>query len=167
MLDRRVDLLVGAAGDGPSGGGYIVEELGTVQFLFVVAPTHPLAAIDRVLSKDDLQAHRAISVSDSARRLVPKTIGLLFGQDTLTVPNMRAKIAYQRAGLGFGFLPEPYVRASLAQGLLVEKHVEEPRGPDGFSLAWRTGEEGQAMRWWLERLRAPGTFDRLIAASMP
>jgi DNA-binding transcriptional LysR family regulator len=167
LLDRRVDLLVGAAGDGPSGGGYIVEELGTVQFLFVVAPTHPLAAIDRVLTKDDLQAHRAISVSDSARRLVPKTIGLLFGQDTLAVPNMRAKIAYQRAGLGFGFLPEPYLRASLAQGLLVEKHVEEPRGPDAFSLAWRTGEEGQAMRWWRERLRAPGTFERLIAASMP
>ena len=166
LLDRRVDLLVAAAGEGPSGGGYIAEELGTVQFLFVVAPSHPLAAIDRVLTKDDLQCHRAISVNDSARRLVPKTIGLLFGQDTLAVPNMRAKIAYQRAGLGFGFLPEPYVREALARGALVEKQVEEPRGPDAFHLAWRTGEEGQAMRWWRERLGRPGTFERLLAASM-
>jgi DNA-binding transcriptional LysR family regulator len=165
LLDRRVDLLVAAAGEGPSGGGYIAEELGTVQFLFVVAPSHPLAAIDRVLTKDDLQCHRAISVNDSARRLVPKTIGLLFGQDTLAVPNMRAKIAYQRAGLGFGFLPEPYVRDALTHGELVEKQVEEPRGPDAFHLAWRTGEEGQAMRWWRERLGRPGTFERLLAAS--
>lgn len=165
LLDRRVDLLIAAAGEGPSGGGYVAERLGTVQFVFVVAPTHPLAAIDRTLTKDDLQAHRAISVNDSARRLVPKTIGLLFGQDTLAVPDMRSKIAYQMAGLGFGFLPEPYVRDALARGALIAKKVEEPRGPDAFHLAWRTGEEGQAIRWWRERLRQPGAFDALLARS--
>ena len=165
LLDRRVDLLIAAAGEGPSGGGYVAEPFGTVQFVFVVAPTHPLSAIDRPLGKDDLQAHRAISVNDSARRLVPKTIGLLFGQDTLAVPDMRSKIAYQLAGLGFGFLPEPYIRDALARGELIEKQVEEPRGPDAFHLAWRTGEQGQAMRWWLERLRRPGAFDALLARS--
>ena len=85
LLDRRVDMLVAAAGEGPPGGGYLAEEMGTVDFVFVVATAHPLAAIDRVLTKDDLQAHRAISVADSARRLVPRTIGLLFGQDAFAV----------------------------------------------------------------------------------
>ena len=46
LLDRRVDLLVGAVGEGPSGGGYITEPMGSIDFLFAVAPTHPLAKID-------------------------------------------------------------------------------------------------------------------------
>lgn len=162
LLDRRVDLLVAAAGEGPSGGGYIAQEMGTVAFVFVVAPTHPLAGIDRTLTKDDLQAHRAVSVADSARRLVPRTIGLSFGQDTLAVPDMRTKIALQCAGLGFGFLPEPYARDAIARGALVVKEVEEPRWPEVFHLAWRTGEDGQAMRWWRERLGAAGTFERVL-----
>lgn len=44
LLDRRADLLVGAAGEGPSGGGYVVEPMGVVEFVFAVSPSHPLAA---------------------------------------------------------------------------------------------------------------------------
>ena len=69
LLDGRADLVVGAAGEGPPGGGYRTELIGQVRFLFVVAPSHPLAAIDRPLNKADLMAHRMISVADSARRL--------------------------------------------------------------------------------------------------
>eukprot|EP01037_Dinobryon_pediforme_P027834 gene27834-30871_t len=127
LLDRRVDLLIGAPGEGPAGGGYVAEQIGAVRFVFVVAPSHPLAAVEKVLSKADLHPYRAISVSDSARRMAPRTVGLLFGQDTLTVPDMRSKYALQLAGVGFGFLPEPCVRGALAAGTLVVKEVEEPR----------------------------------------
>jgi DNA-binding transcriptional LysR family regulator len=165
LLDRRVDVLVGAPGDGPSGGGYVAEEMGTIRFVFCVAPDHPLARIDRPLGKDDMQAHRAISVTDSARRLVPKTIGLLFGQDTLAVSDMRSKIRYQLAGIGFGFLPEPYVRDAIASGALVEKAVEETRPPETFHLAWRTGESGNALQWWLARCRTEGKLAEWIERS--
>ena len=84
-----------AAGEGPSGGGYVSEPMGTVEFVFAVAPTHPLAQHAGVLGKSELQAHRAIAVADSARRLAPRTVGLLFGQDTLTVPDMRSKLDFQ------------------------------------------------------------------------
>ncbi|RBG71962.1 LysR family transcriptional regulator, partial [Xanthomonas oryzae] len=43
LLDRRVDLIV-AAGEGPSGGGYVAEPIGTLRFVFAVASTHPLAS---------------------------------------------------------------------------------------------------------------------------
>src|SRR5471032_840421 len=43
LLDRRVDLLIGAPGDGPAGGGYVSEPIGSISFVFAVAPTHPLA----------------------------------------------------------------------------------------------------------------------------
>jgi DNA-binding transcriptional LysR family regulator len=164
LLDRRVDLLIGATGEGPSGGGYVSEVLGKAEFLFAVAPSHPLATIDHPLGKGDLHAHRAIAVADSARKLPPRTVGLLFGQDTLTVPDMRTKFALQLAGLGFGFLPVALARGAIRAGLLVEKQVEEPRGTETIQLVWRSGEEGAALAWWIERMKQPGTLDRLFAS---
>ncbi|MBN6152185.1 LysR family transcriptional regulator [Xanthomonas sp. AmX2] len=163
LLDRRVDLLVGAAGEGPSGGGYVAEPFGTLPFVFVVAPAHPLAQAAEPLGRAQLAEHRAIAVADSARRLLPRTVGLLFGQDTLTVPDMPNKYRLQLAGLGFGFLPEPYARAALADGRLVQKAVEEPKADEVFQLAWRSGEEGAALAWWRARMRRPGVFDAWIA----
>lgn len=161
LLDRRADLLVGAAGAGPSGGGYTAEPMGTAAFVFVVAPAHPLAAVQHALTKADLAEHRAIAVSDSARQLQARTVGLLFGQDTLSVPDMQTKHRYQLAGLGFGFLPEPFVRRDIEKGLLVEKQVEEARGEETLYLAWRTGEEGAALKWWKERLRKSPPLARM------
>lgn len=162
LLDRRVDLVIGAAGDGPSGGGYVSEVIGKVAFVFAVAPTHPLAAIDRPLTTGDLRDHRAIAVADSARKLLPRTVGLVFGQDTLTVPDMATKLAMQQSGLGFGFLPEPIARAALRAGQLIEKTVDEPRADEVLHLAWRSGEDGAALAWWLARMRQPATLVRLI-----
>ncbi len=162
LLDRRADLLVGAAGSGPSGGGYTSLPLATVSFVFVVAPGHPLAAIERPLSKADLSAWRAVSVSDSARQLQARTVGLLFGQDTLAVPDMQTKYDFQRAGLGFGFLPEPWVRDDLAQGRFVAKTVDEPKPDETLHLAWRTGEEGAALAWWKDRLRESDTVAEML-----
>ncbi|MFL9582311.1 LysR family transcriptional regulator [Stenotrophomonas sp. AB1(2024)] len=159
LLDRRADLLVGAAGEGPSGGGYVVEPLGVVRFVFAVAPGHPLAAVPEPLGRERLAAHCAIAVADSARRLLPRTVGLLMGQETVTVPDTVSKFRLQCAGLGFGFLPEPYVQAAVAQGRLVVRQVEEPKPDETFWLAWRTGEEGAALRWWRERMRQPGVME--------
>lgn len=155
LLDRRADLLVGAAGEGPSGGGYVVEPMGVVRFVFAVSPSHPLAAAPEPLGREQLATHCAIAVADSARRLLPRTVGLLMGQETVTVPDMVSKFRLQCAGLGFGFLPEPYVQQAVRDGRLVIKQVEEPKPDETFWLAWRTGEEGAALRWWRERLQRP------------
>jgi DNA-binding transcriptional LysR family regulator len=161
LLDRRVDLLVGAAGEGPPGGGYVVEAIGSMQFIFAVAPTHPLAGVMHPLGKDDLIAHRVISVADSARRLPARTVGLLLGQDTLTVPTLRCKFAFQIAGLGIGFLPERWARPAIDAGLLIQKEVVEPRSAENFYMAWRTGEQGSALEWWIKTLRQTNLLERL------
>lgn len=160
LLDRRADLLV-AAGEGPSGGGYVVEPLGTLRFVFAVAPAHPLAGRGRV-DAAELALHRAIAVADSARRLLPRTVGLQSTQDVLSVPDMQGKFALQCAGLGCGFLPEPCARSAITAGRLVAVEVEEPKPDETFYLAWRTGEQGQALAWWQRRLRAPGVFEQWL-----
>jgi len=161
LLGGRADILVGAAGEGPSGGGYNSLVMGSMEFVFAVSPDHPLAKIDKPLGKDDLHPYKAITVSDSVRKMTPRTVGLLFGQDALAVPDMHTKLDYQIAGLGFGFLPKPFAIHALAQGLLVEKQVKEPRQAEAISLAWRTGEPGQAAKWWIDQMKHPDIFERL------
>lgn len=162
LLDRRADLLVGAAGEGPSGGGYTTELIGKVSFVFVVAPGHPLAGATHPLSKGDLMAYRAVSVADSARLLQARTVGLLFGQNTLSVPDMQTKYRLQLAGLGFGFLPESWVQADIDAGTLLLKEVEEPKPDENLYLAWRTGEEGAALNWWRQRVRATSPISGML-----
>lgn len=162
LLERRADLLVGVAGDGPAGGGYVARALGELAFRFAVAPSHPLAGEAEPLTPTQLQRHRAIVVADSARLSPPRTVGLLMGQDALTVPSMELKYAFQRAGFGFGFLPAPTVQAAAERQELVVKEVEEPRAPETFYLAWRSGEAGAALDWWTRRLQQPGVFARLL-----
>ena len=77
------------------------------------------------------------------------------GQEMLTVPDMASKLKLQCEGVGFGFLPEPCARAAVARGQLVIREVEEHKPEETFWLAWRTGEDGAALRWWRERLRRP------------
>jgi DNA-binding transcriptional LysR family regulator len=161
LHDRRVDLLIGAAGEGPSGGGYSAEPIGKIAFIFTVAPSHPLAKATRPLGKAELHEHRAISVADSARLMPARTVGLLFGQDTLTVPDMRTKYEFQVAGLGFGFLPEHWARDAIAAGMLIEKKVKEPKPDETFYMAWRTSEEGAALKWWIDRVRKTKPLARL------
>jgi DNA-binding transcriptional LysR family regulator len=161
LLDRRVDLLIGAVGEGPSGGGYTTHEIGKIEFVFAVSPQHPLAHINHPLGKKELSQYRAISVSDSVRNLPPRTVGLLFGQDTLAVADMRTKLVFQLAGVGFGFLPEPIARQAINEGLLIEKEVEEKRSPDPLYLAWRSEETGAGLAWWIEKMKNPALLERL------
>lgn len=151
LREGRADLIV-AAGEGPPGGGYKAVAVGSLEFVFCVTPTHPLAKLQRPLVRDDLLEHTAIVVGDGARASADRTVGLLMGQRRITVPSMQAKIAAQTAGLGHGFLPRACVRADLEQGVLVELQIEQPRPPETFWLAWSTERMGEALKWWIQRL---------------
>lgn len=154
LRDGRADLAV-AASDGPAGGGYKAVAVGSLEFVFCVAPTHPLARLQRPLTRGDLLEHTAVVVGDGARLLTERTIGLLAGQKRITVPSMAAKIACQVAGLGHGFLPRACVQTELKRGTLIELPSEEPRPDEPFWLAWRTAQTGEALKWWRTRLQRP------------
>lgn len=152
LVTGRADLVVGASGDGPVGGGYASRELGTMGFAFVCAPQHAFAHADGPLSEDMILASRAVAVADSSRVLAPRTAALLHGQPVLTVPTMDAKLEAHRAGLGVGYVPRAWVREDLAAGRLVECAVQHPLPPAPLYLAWRTGNGGRALKWFLHVL---------------
>ena len=137
LVSGQADLAIGVTHDRAPPDGVKVEPLGTMGFVFAVAPHHPLAMVDEPITDAVLVRHRAVAVADSAHRLTPVTVNLLPGQDVFTVPTMQAKLEAQLRCLGCGFLPEPVAREHIAAGRLVVKSVERTRPPATFSYAWR------------------------------
>jgi len=163
LVTGRADLVLGAPGEGPAGGGYSARPLGMVQWQFMVAPTHPLAQAPEPVPPEAILKYRSIAAADSSRNLPPRTSGLLSGQDVLTVPDMRDKIAFQCAGFGVGYLPVHMTRVEVATGKLVVKRVLEPKPGAQVFIAWRTADNGKALRWFLNRLDDKALLESLLA----
>jgi len=103
-------------------------------------------------------------VADSARLLAPLTVGLLPGQDVLTVPSLATKLEVMMRGLGCGSLPVPIVRRHIEAGRLVRKATYEGRRTGKMHYAWRDAGHapGKALAWWINKLRGPATQRALL-----
>jgi DNA-binding transcriptional LysR family regulator len=163
LASNRADLIIGASGEGPTGGGYTSVPLGNVAMVFAVAPDHPLATAEEPLSSAEILKYRAVAVADSSRLLAPRSSGLLTGQEVLTVSDMAAKLEAQCQGLGVGYLPRYWIESALEQGRLVIKEVEGAINNPTVIIAWRSDHEGKALKWFVERLKDAVTQDRLFA----
>lgn len=159
------DLAIGVGPEVLSANGIQHKPLGSIHFVYAVAPHHPLAHAPEPLSDGTLQQHRAVAVADSVSRGNGLTFGLLGGQDVLTVASMREKLDAQLRGLGGGNLPcclaNPYIEA----GHLVAKKTESAMREVTLSYAWRGGKavtQGRALQWWLQQLESPTTRAALL-----
>ena len=151
----RADLAIGASGEAPPGRNFSVRPLGALEMVLVAAPFHPLCREPGPLAAESIRAHRAVSIADSSRLLPARTVGLLSGQDTLTVPSLSAKTAALAAGLGVGFVPRWIAESEAQAGRLRILAVQAERTSAELQLAWRAGEEGRAARWFVKRLEDP------------
>ncbi|MDE2394603.1 MAG: LysR family transcriptional regulator [Burkholderiales bacterium] len=166
LVSGQVDLAIGVSGLHPNPGGIELRPLGKLEFIFCVAPHHPLAAMDEPLSDAELVHHRAVAVADTAQRMAPLTVNLLPGQDVLTVPSMRAKLEALLRCLGCGFVPEPLARPHLEAGHLVRKATVRVIRIAELQYAWRAERGalaiGRALQWWLNQLESPTTRRALL-----
>ena len=174
LVTGRADLAIGVGMGRELPSGFEIAELGTLQFVFAVAPHHPLANATEPLDDAELIRHRAVAVADSAHRFAPMTVNLLPGQDVLTVANMQTKIEALLRGLGCGFAPEPMTHDHIAAGRLVVKQVQRSRQAARLGYAWRLPlparsvgsgppQTGLALQWWLGRLGNAATRRALLA----
>jgi DNA-binding transcriptional LysR family regulator len=180
LLTGQSDLALGGVVDQPAASGIAVRPMGEVPFVFAVAPHHPLAHAKTPVADAQVRRHRAVAVADTAVRLAPVTVGLLPGQDVLTVPNLNTKLQAHLRGLGCGFLPEPMARPYLQSGRLVAVTVQQTRRPARVVYGWRAvgtpdapqradktdgrlaPRHGHALRWWLAQLDSPVTRAALL-----
>ena len=167
LVSGRADLALGTSTATPGGprmvSGFQSLPMGEVPFVFAVAPGHPLADLPEPLAPETVRRHRAVAVGDTARDLPAMTLGLLGGQDVMTVPTMASKVAAQAAGLGCGHVPLGDAQPFVDRGHLVVKRLAEARAPVPLWYAWSTAARGRAMQWFQERLQD----ERLRAALLP
>ena len=159
------DLAIGVSADAASSPDIHGKPLGHMDFVYVVAPHHPLADAPEPLSDETLQKHRAVAVADSIQRGSGITFGLLMGQDVFTVPTMHAKMDAQLRGLGGGNLPLCMARPYIETGRLVVKETERSQRVVDIHYAWRGGKtstHGRALQWWLQQLESPATRAALL-----
>lgn len=166
LTSGQADLAIGIAAQPALDKSVHSKPLGTIHFIYAVAPHHPLAQADDPVPDALIVAYRAVAVADSVQRGRGITVGLLGGQDVLTVPGMQEKLDAQLRGLGGGFLPEYLARPHIDSGRLVEKQMQRPGRPIPMSYAWRRASpghtEGRALTWWLQQLGNPMTRKALL-----
>ncbi|WP_298453582.1 LysR substrate-binding domain-containing protein [uncultured Marinobacter sp.] len=152
LQSRRVDLVVGADDISKPAGNFTCQNLGVMDFIFVVSPDHPLASAEEPLSEDDIFRFPAAVAADSSRSLPAGHAGIFHRQRTLTGTNMDHKIALQKAGLAVGWLPRSRVSTLVANGQLIEKQVKEARQSVSLQAARHADDKGKALMWFWDRL---------------
>jgi DNA-binding transcriptional LysR family regulator len=110
-----------------------------------------------------------VAVADSSPYKNTVSVGILHGQDVLTVADMRDKLHAQLRGLGCGRLPESIAKPYIESGRLVVKQTtHQPRVAAHVSYAWHESAHiatsHRALHWWLEQLASPKTQQALLNA---
>jgi DNA-binding transcriptional LysR family regulator len=142
--------------------------MGEVPFVFAVAPHHPLASFAEPLTDEQIKMHRIVAVADSSNSQGTMSVGILSGQDVLTVADMTDKLQAQLRGLGCGNLPECIAKPYIDSGRLVVKQTNRPPRTPNVSYAWRDSPHlattNRAIQWWLDQLASPKTQAALLNA---
>ena len=163
LTSNRADLVIGAGAAGEPTGPYRSQTMGQAQFGFCVAAHHPLASLPQPLSRADITRYCAVVVADTSRNLPPQSRGILAEQPTLVMPTMQAKIEAQIRGLGCGYLPLTLAAPYLAQGVLVICETDEGMSlTEHVAYAWRAEAPGEALKWWLQKLKSPRLCEGLL-----
>jgi DNA-binding transcriptional LysR family regulator len=131
--------------------GFRRVDIEAVRLIPVAAPGHPLARVTRAAPRE---ASDFIQLILSER---PAADGRDFGVVSLNswrIGDLAAKHALLLAGLGWGGMPEPVVRADIEAGRLVRLNLRDWRGGDYNLQAVHKVDTppGPAGRWLIERL---------------
>ena len=95
-----------------------------IQFVTVAAATHPLAAMRGVISKSAIQKHVQLVLTDRTALSQGREYSVL-SPLTWRLADLGAKLAFLRAGLGWGHMPLHMVHLDLDAGTLVKIRVAD------------------------------------------
>lgn len=157
LTDDRADLLIGVGAPVPVHQGVRAEVMGSLQMIFAVAADHPLAGCSGPLTGEDLGRHRWVVVRDSSRFSAPRDTGRINSDSRLYVRTIEQKIAFQKAGLGVGYLPRARIIEELREGSLVELEVaDRVEGSSDMLVAWKSVNRGKGLSALVATLLASG-----------
>ena len=132
------------------------QPLLTVSVPIVVSPQHPLALLRAPISAAALEQHIQLVHVDPAD-VSPSQGPAILSARFWRLSHLGAKLAFLRAGLGYGRLPLHLIEADLASGALIRIKTEDAPSESyaiEMSAIYRTDSPpGPAGRWFIERLK--------------
>lgn len=149
LIAERCDLALGASGDLPK-GIFEYRLMGEVEFVFAVAKEHPLCLHKGPVDAAAISAFPTIIIADSSVSSPGRSSGLLESRQIIRVANANAKIQAHIMGTGIGFLPKHLIQDKIANGKLVVLECSVPRPNIPLYLAWRKGNKGKALEWFVD-----------------
>lgn len=137
--------------------GFLGSELGSVEFVAVAHPNHPLHRTGRELSFQDLETQMQVVIRDSGR-LQPRDVGWLGAEQRWTVGSLATAAAFVGSGLGFAWLPKHMIERELQDGLLKPLPLDHggSRNPTFFLYSDKDKPLGPATQILVELIK---TFD--------
>ncbi|HEX8614109.1 MAG TPA: LysR family transcriptional regulator [Telluria sp.] len=136
--------------------GCASEFLLSVSAVTVVAPTHPLAALQGMVPRAAAAEHVQLVLTDRSSLTAGRNFGVASTR-IWRLADLGAKHAFLRAGLGWGHMPLHMVEADISSGALVpiQLDVFAIAGP-GFSMHaihLADNPPGRAGRWFIDQLK--------------
>ncbi|MEI8625879.1 LysR substrate-binding domain-containing protein [Pseudoalteromonas sp. B137] len=157
LQTKRADIAIGLTGELPK-GQFCLSEMGTLDFVFAVTKTHPLADYVGLIETHHIKEYPSIIVSDSSRILPERSSGVFDSKQIIRVSNMQSKIQAQLQGVGIGFLPLNLIKGYLESGELIAKACAVPRPSTPVYFATVKGKTGKAIEWFSEELKKQEWF---------
>jgi DNA-binding transcriptional LysR family regulator len=158
VLDGRATIGVGGPLDEVVAG---IERVtaGSVELIPVAAPVHPLARAGRNVpgaGRDHIQ----LVLTDRSSLTQGRDFGVI-GTDTWRLADLGSKHMLLREGIGWGYMPEPMVRADVEAGRLV--HLNMPEMKSGsirmFAIYRTDTPPGPAGSWLIGRFQNQAAAD--------
>ncbi|MFB9242123.1 LysR family transcriptional regulator [Massilia antarctica] len=136
--------------------GCASEFLLSVAAVTVVAPTHPLAALQSMVPRSAAAEHIQLVLTDRSSLTAGRNFGVVSAR-VWRLADLGAKHAFLRAGLGWGHMPLHMVEADIRSGALVPIQIDifATAGP-GFSMHaihLADNPPGRAGRWFIDQLK--------------
>ncbi|PJG57867.1 LysR substrate-binding domain-containing protein [Aeromonas cavernicola] len=165
IINNQTNIAIGAPDTLLDGGGIDYTEIGAIRWVFAISPDHPLAFMPEPISESQLRLYPNIMVEDTAHTINKKIGWLLHGQEAIMVPDFNTKCQCQILGEGIGFLPDYLVKGPVEEGLLLIRHIHNPRQDSQMLLATQHTATGQVTQW-IKKQFAPGGVLALIFQDM-
>ncbi|MES2104865.1 MAG: LysR family transcriptional regulator, partial [Pseudomonadota bacterium] len=155
VLDGRCRLgVIGSLPEVPEDCGS--EYLLSVPAVTVVAPQHPMAAIQGTILRSSAVEYVQLVLTDRSTLTDGRNFGVVSSQ-IWRLADLGAKHAFLRAGLGWGHMPRHMVEEDIQRGELVEIEIEaSPTVGVAFSMHAihrKDAPPGPAGRWFVSKLK--------------
>ncbi|MGL4668266.1 MAG: LysR substrate-binding domain-containing protein [Saezia sp.] len=163
LLNKNIDIAIGAPETIANGGGIDYLEIGEIHWRFVVSSTHPLAGVPEPIAESTLSSYPTMFIEDTAHNVLKRVGWLLHGQEAIQVPDWETKLQSQLLGTGIGFLPDFLVTKEIEENRLTEKQIKNQRRPSKMLLAIKHDLKGEVTQWIQTAFLQDGILHKLYA----